>query len=58
VAKSIQIYGLLDPKRVLEVGKQAVFRVVAASGREGERGDGAPAGRTAPLGTGGREGEV
>jgi len=25
VAKSIQLYGLLDPKRALEVGKQAAF---------------------------------
>jgi len=58
VAKSIQIYGLLDPKRVLEGGKRAAFRAAAALGREEKRGEGAPAGRTAPLGTGGREGKV
>jgi hypothetical protein len=26
VAKTIQLYGLLDPKRVLEVGKEAAFQ--------------------------------
>jgi hypothetical protein len=25
MAKTLQLYGLLDPKRVLEVGKQAAF---------------------------------
>jgi Mannosylglycerate hydrolase MGH1-like glycoside hydrolase domain len=34
VAKTIQLYGLLDPKRVLEVGKQAGFRQGASGARE------------------------
>jgi len=58
VAKVIQLFGLLDPQRALEVGKEAAFRAAAASGREEERGEGPPAGRTAPRGTGGREGKV
>jgi hypothetical protein len=36
VAKSIQLYGLLDPKRALEVGKQAAF-VQGARGAGGAK---------------------
>ena len=37
VAKTIQLYGLLDPKRYLEAGKQAGF-VEAASKARGSKG--------------------
>src|SRR5947209_6772494 len=36
VAKTIQLYGLLDPKRALEVGRQVAF-VQGARGAKGER---------------------
>ena len=36
VAKMIQLYGLLDPKRALEVGKQSAF----VQGTRGTRGKG------------------
>ena len=32
VAKLIQLYGILDPKRILEVGKEAAFAKAAAAG--------------------------
>jgi hypothetical protein len=34
VAKFIQLYGLLDPKRILEVGKQAAFIQGEHGGKE------------------------
>jgi hypothetical protein len=38
VAKTIQLYGLLDAKRVLEAGKQAAFtRAASAGGRQKEK---------------------
>ncbi len=58
VAKTIQLFGMLDAKRLLEGGKETAFCAAAASGREEERGQGAPAVRTTPRGTGGREGKA
>ena len=37
VAKLIQLYGLLDPKRVLEAGKQAAFNQGAPGGGSGKK---------------------
>jgi hypothetical protein len=34
VAKTIQLFGLLDPKRALEVGKKAGFEKGATGARE------------------------
>jgi hypothetical protein len=50
VAQCIQLFGQLDPKRALEMGKKAAFSTAAASGREEDRGEGVPEGR----GTGAR----